>query len=379
MANVTQAEYEEMKRIVANNLCAECGAEIQIRTNQESGNLELGCPIDRSHHGYTETETYTQAMRRGAMVPVYIEDRIKKRMLPEKADLDRMTALVATRFSAANLDHPSAAVFILDCWRLDLDPLLGEIVPITFTSKSGKKVVTPIITEDGWLSMAARGCPDKWVGAPRVEPVTDADLKEAICNDRDGWVWKATGRTKDMTEGQETFAYGWLKRKEWEQAKARGTPAGELPGNQARVRAIKRWVRENFPEARHKMMELTREWMSRAEGVVEAQDVIEAEYRILAVPEEKKGELPQKGLATEAQQKFLLSLGKERLSKDEAQMSIACEERHHKPFNKLTKKEASEWIEELRALPKEEWVQPLVQGKEQPLVPGKEQRELFDD
>ncbi|MBA7673347.1 hypothetical protein ES703_81542 [subsurface metagenome] len=192
-------------------------------------------------------------------------------------------------------------------------------------------------------------------------------------------MWKATGRTKDMAEGQETFAYGWLKRNEWEQAKARGTPAGELPGNQARVRAIKRWVRENFPEARHKMMELTREWMSRAEGVVEAQDVIEAEYRILAVPEEKKGELPQKGLATEAQQKFLLSLGKERLSKDEAQMSIACEERHHKPFNKLTKKEASEWIEELRALPKEEWVQPLVQGKEQPLVPGKEQRELFDD
>ncbi|GAI13529.1 unnamed protein product, partial [marine sediment metagenome] len=150
------------------------------------------------------------------------------------------------------------------------------------------------------------------------------DLKEAICNDRDGWVWKAIGRTKDMAEGQETFAYGWLKRNEWEQAKARGTPAGELPGNQARVRAIKRWVRENFPEARHKMMELTREWMSRAEGVVEAQEVIEAEYRILSVPEGEKGKTPPKGLMTEAQQKFLLRLAKERLNKDEAQMSLAC-------------------------------------------------------
>ncbi|GAI13518.1 unnamed protein product, partial [marine sediment metagenome] len=40
-------QYDEMKRIVANNLCAECGAEIQIRTNQESGVLEIGCPIDR--------------------------------------------------------------------------------------------------------------------------------------------------------------------------------------------------------------------------------------------------------------------------------------------------------------------------------------------
>lgn len=372
MAEVTQAEYEEMKRIVTENVCAICGAELQIRTNPEKRTLEVGC-IDRSHHGYIEKQTYTEAHRRGILVPSYIEDKIKQRMLPEKADLDRIIALVATRFPRADLDHPSAATFIMDCWRLDLDPLLGEVVPVTFKSRRKiegvdveKKVVTPVITEDGYLSMAARGCPDKWAGPPRVEPVTDEALKEQICNDPKAWVWKATGRTKDMEPGQESFAYGWVKTSEIVSDESKQTPKDKLPGNQARVRAIKRWVRENFPEARHKMIEMTQEWMSRAEGVKEAQDIIDAEYRILGMPqlpggdgdEGEKGVTTPKAsmpaLMTEPQRTFLLRLGKERLNMSEDAMQIVCRAHYNKGLDELTTREASEWIDQLRTQPQGE-------------------------
>jgi hypothetical protein len=175
----------------------------------------------------------------------------------------------------------------MDCIRLDLDPLLGEIVPVTFKSKD-RKVVQPVLTEDGWLSLAARACPERWIGPPITEPITDKEFKKELCDDEDAWVWKASGKTRD---GTESIAYGWLKRKEWEKAKAANTPAGELPGNQARVRAIKRWVRETFPEARKKMMELTSEWLARGreKGIDEVQKVIEAEYHIVTEVEGSRG------------------------------------------------------------------------------------------
>ncbi|GAJ13563.1 unnamed protein product, partial [marine sediment metagenome] len=58
--------------------------------------------------------------------------------------------------------------------------------------------------------------------------------------------------------------------------------AKNLPGNQARVRAIKRWVREVFPEAKAKMKEMTATWMDRAGDVRDIQAVIEAEYHIVS-------------------------------------------------------------------------------------------------
>jgi len=64
----------------------------------------------------------------------------------------------------------------MDCIRLDLAPLLGEIIPVTFKSKD-KKVVQPVLTEDGWLSLAARACPERWAGPPITEPVTDKEFE----------------------------------------------------------------------------------------------------------------------------------------------------------------------------------------------------------
>jgi len=285
MIQVERNQYEEMKHIVKTNLCAECGGELTIRTNPETGSLEVWCPHNPEHHGYVERETWTQAYRRGEGAPLAIKDKIEKKMLPGGYEVGTALALIKTRFPRADLDDPSAALFLMDCIRLDLDPLLGEIVPVTFKSTDKatgevRKVVTPILTEDGWLSLAARACPERWTGPPITEPIIDKEFKRELCDDEDAWVWKAVGKTRD---GTESITYGWLKRKEWEKSKAAGTPAGDLPGNQARVRAIKRWVRETFPEARKRMMELTSEWLTRGRerGIDEVQRVIEAEYHIV--------------------------------------------------------------------------------------------------
>ena len=289
----TQEQWEEMKKIVQDNLCW-CGGELQIHTT-ERGTLEVWCPHNPNHHGYIERQSYTQAFRRGEGAPLVIKDKIEKKMLPGGYPLGTALALIKARFPRADLDDPSAALFVMDCIRLDLDPLLGEIVPVTFKSTDKatgevRKVVTPILTEDGWLSLAARACPDRWVGPPITEPISDKEFKKELCDEEVAWVWKATGRTKD---GTESVAYGWLKQKEYKRAREPGkeTPAGDLPGNQARVRAIKRWVRETFPEAKARMKEMTSEWLTRGKDIEEVQQVIEAEYHIVTeTPTSKGGE-----------------------------------------------------------------------------------------
>lgn len=276
--------YEDMRKLVAHNLCALCGGELTIRTNPETANLEVWCPHNPDHHGYVERETYTQAFRRGQGTSVVIKDKIEKKMLPGGYPLGTALALIRIRFPRAEMDDPSAALFLMDCIRLDLDPLLGEIVPVTFkvTDKETKEVrrlVQPVLTEDGWLSLAARACPDRWAGPPATEPITDKDFKKDLCDDENAWVWKATGKTK---EGNESIAYGWLKQTEFKRAQEARTPAGDLPGNQARVRAIKRWVRETFPEAKAKMKEMTSEWLTRGEDIEGVREIIQAEYHIVS-------------------------------------------------------------------------------------------------
>jgi len=297
--DITQEQWEEMKKITQENVCAVCGAELQIHTNPEKGTIEVGC-LNREHHGFVERETYTQALRRGEEIHPAIRAAIERKMMP-RDELGRAMNLLALRYPKAIVDPPTAALFILDCTRLDLDPLISpaEAVPVPFKSKrkvgeaiEEKVTVSMVITEDGWLSMAARGCSERWAGAPSVERVDDKALAESLCGDPEAWVWKATGRTKDMEPGQTSSAYGYYTHKEHEKAKEARVPAATQPGNQARVRAIKRWVRENFAECRQRMMDITAEWVDRAEGVKAAKEFIDAEYSFISLPEggEKTGE-----------------------------------------------------------------------------------------
>jgi len=306
--DVTEEQWEEMKKIARENVCPDCGADLQIHTNPEKGTIEVGC-LNREHHGYMERETYTQAFRRGVEVHPAIRDRIEKKMiLPGGQPVEVALAMIQTRFPRADMDEPSAALFLWDCVRLDLDPLLGEIFPVSFktTAKDGTKkvVVQPLISEDGWLSLAARACPDEWAGPPRTMRLEEylqtqdaykgktydevkeiaKEIKKDLCDNPEAYVWVAVGHRKDQDD---VATYGWYKTSESKKKDKEGkeyelsTPARDLPGNQARVRAIKRWVRETFPEAKAKMKEMTATWMERAGDVRDIQNVIEAEYHIV--------------------------------------------------------------------------------------------------
>ena len=277
-----EIDYEEGKRLTDTHVCAECGSLLVLPWGG-AFNIEgyvIMCALHPEHQGFKQQTSLTRAHRQGVPVPSYIESAIVKRSLPTN-ELSTMLNMVAVKYPQADFDTPSAALFILDCLRLDLDPLLGEIVPISFKGKGGKKVITPIITESGYLSMAARACPNLWQGPPNVKPVTDAAMKEAICGNVEAWVWEATGRTAAMEPGQYTTTYGWVTPDEIEKEDWKKTPKDKLPGNQARVRAVKRWIRENFPEAMALMKQATADWMGQAEGVGKALEFIDAEYQVL--------------------------------------------------------------------------------------------------
>jgi hypothetical protein len=293
---MTQEKWDEFEKIARDMLCAECKGELTVHTVPERAAIAVGC-LNREHHGFIERTTYTQDFRRGAEIHPAIRDKIERKMiLPGGQPVEVALSMIQTRFPRADMDEPSAALFLWDCVRLDLDPLLGEIFPATFKTKAKdgteKKVVQPIISEDGWLSLAARSCAEAWAGPPRTmrleeylqtqdaykgKPYTEVkelakEIKADLCKDPEAYVWVAIGHRKDQ---EDTIAYGWYKKSE------EGVVAKNLPGNQARVRAIKRWVREVFPEAKAKMKEMTAAWMERAGDVRDIQNVIEAEYHIV--------------------------------------------------------------------------------------------------
>ena len=218
---VTDEKWAEMKQIVKDNICAECEGELTIHTNPEKATIEVGC-LNPEHHGFLERTTYTEELRRGEALHPAIRNAIERKMVP-KDDLGRAMQLLALRYPMAIVDPPTAALFILDCARLDIDPLISpaEAVPVPFKSRKkdrdGKVIeekvaITMVITEDGWLSMAARGCKDDWVGPPRTMRLEEylaslpenrkktreeiqaiaRDIKESKCTDPEAWYYVAS-------------------------------------------------------------------------------------------------------------------------------------------------------------------------------------------
>ncbi|GAI81001.1 unnamed protein product [marine sediment metagenome] len=184
---VTNDEWAYMKDICNRYVCAQCEKELTIHTNPSAGTLEVGC-IDSEHHGWLEKTTAVQEYRRAGQLEAY------------RPELGRAMNQLALRYPSAIVDRPTAALFITDCMRLGLDPLIqpAEIVPVPFAYHKGmpdeKKVIQEIVTVDGWLSMAARGCPEKWAGAPSIDPVFDEKVAESLSGDPKAWVYKASGQ-----------------------------------------------------------------------------------------------------------------------------------------------------------------------------------------
>lgn len=307
-SEMTQELWDDWAALIRGQECAVCGGQLTIRTVPERAAMALGC-TDPEHSGFRQRTSYTEEYRRGAEVYPAIRSNIDAKMMV-KTELQRALNLLALRFPIAIRDVAGAALFINDCMRLGLDPLIqpAEAVPIPFKTKDKagreKMTVAMVVTEDGALSMAARGCREEYDGAPATMPLLDylmrehpqrpiEELKEMarrtaqeLCDDLNAYVWVALGKRRSATGIQ--AVYGYYTTAEHKKAQDNRLPAGTQPGNQARVRAVKRWVRENFPESRQKMIEYTAELYRRSEGAREAQELIDAEYSFISLPEGKE-------------------------------------------------------------------------------------------
>jgi len=277
--------YHEAKKLAESHTCAECDSDFVYGPWGENGDWIVRCPTNHHHTGLKPMLTATQQVRQGLPVHPAIRANIERKGL-EAQGLHRAIALVINEFPRADLTPGEAGLFLLSCMRIGLDPLYGEAVPAPFRdTKRGTRKVQMIITEQGYLSLAARGCPHTWIGPPNVTPITDPNQREAICSKRDAWVWAATGRTALMAPGETTTSYGVFTKEDYDEAVTNKTPAADNPSNQARVRAIKHWVAENFAEAKALMMELTGTYLEKVEGIPEVLDLIDAEYRVSALPQ----------------------------------------------------------------------------------------------
>lgn len=319
---MTPEIYMGWDELIKNQECAVCGSRLTEYTvpppegspKGTIGSLAVGCVADHSHVGFKQATSYTQDYRRGQPIHPVIQGAIERHMLTEGTDLNRAINLLALRFPQSIKDRGGAALFIHDCIRLGLDPLIqpAEAVPVPFKTrdKAGneKWTVAMITTEDGALSMVARGCPEEYDGAPATMPLLDHLIKENptrplvelealaartagdICGDAQAWVWVALGKRRSAVTVNPV--YGYFTQAEYNKAKSDKVPAAKAPGNQARVRAVKRWARETFPEARQRMLDYYAEVSRRSGGALEVQQIVDAEYRILPDPTRPQAALP---------------------------------------------------------------------------------------
>lgn len=263
--------------IVEKFVCGADGANLSIAWGGAFGveGYIVRCANDPQHEGYKPRTSALQAVRRTAGTGI-------ENIPMDAASARRQIGLLSIRYPDILVDGPSAALFLYECKRLSLDPLISpaEAIPVAFTSKKlGRKVIAMIISSDGWLSMAARSEPGRWGGPPSLTLVS-GDLKKAIADDNPGtMVVEAKGKVRDQESRQlidTSNVHGWFRSTESSQV-----TTGNSPWNMACKRAIKRWVRENYPACRQIMAEQTAPWMAESAGIKVTEDAIEAEFRIL--------------------------------------------------------------------------------------------------
>ncbi len=350
-----EISYQEGQKLVKECVCADCGGELSVAAGGAFGidGYVLRCGTDPDHQSIKSRESLTQAHRRGAALPVVVAQEIDKRGALAVGEPGRLAPILTARFSQLEKVSQGAVVlFAMQCLSMGLDPLLGEVYPIPFkNTKTNQHVVVPLISEQGCGSLAARACPEAWNGPPSAERVTDPGLKEDLCGDPEAWMWSATGRRKDWEPGREFTTYGWVTHSQQQKAKSDGTPAGELPGNQARVRAVKRWYAESYPEAASQLRASRQALVEQAQGIPEALEVIDAEFRVVegqqpALKGQDQADGPrQVHMASEAQIRHITSLAKERGIGGEELQHLAGSEH----LEDLTMPEASAFIDKLKA------------------------------
>lgn len=278
MSNTPSAQVDQ-EQIARTHECDVCGGFLFVKPDSE-GKDQVVCAADETHKGIRPTRKLMDTNKFGgnqleyAMNSAQAMRQLAKRVVQE---VERNLPM-----PKGPVPEAEAAHYLIDCAKLGIDPFLGDAYAVPYWNEKAKvySLVTTM-SYTGWISIAQRGSADRWAGPPDVKLVTEEALKEAIAGSKSAIVWVAKGKLR-MPDGliiESGETYGWANDKN--QPNAMTVGKGNTPGNQARVRAISRWVQENFPDARSRIQGLRGSLMERAAGIAEAARIIDGEYREL--------------------------------------------------------------------------------------------------
>lgn len=335
--------YNDAQQVAHDYICAVCKGRLTVPLATD-GNWQAVCGTDSSHTGYVYPETAMEVAQRGEG-PVYMVNQAQRASaIMRKENMNAVVGEVAHKF---DLTQPQATVFCFHAMRVQLDPFFAQIIPLVFKSKKheGKMTVVPFVTEKGWAALAARAEPHEFMGPPGVRPVLGEE-KESLGYDAGDIVYAVSGQKKSWPSRGSEIYVAYTKK---EQTGATG-PARDDPHHMARMRALRRWYEENFPDARAVIVG------AQEEAPEEMVETIEGEYSIIedgapAAQPRRQNSRPQgggrDGNITQAQTNKVLGMA-HRLF-DWNKEELERQKLGGRPLSQLTKSEASQLIDWLQS------------------------------
>lgn len=238
-------EYDKLKEIAKNNVCAKCKSPLEVCWLDSEDNYVLGC----GNCGYTDAVTrnlsLTEEFKIGSELPAPIADNIKKRirrkvMSQVNKPVKNEFAMVPTNdLGTGELLSGGFILALVDyAHKYHLDPYRGHVVIMY-----GK----PYITLDGYLYHA------RFYGKPytlQARPMTIDEAKQYKVGDTDhGWIAKVSfTETKEEFTGTGIVTYEEMTAKSpRDQTKLRSPVVAAHPWQLAQKRAEWQALRRAFP------------------------------------------------------------------------------------------------------------------------------------
>ena len=268
-----QRDLDEAQQTIEDYTCGECDSHLKVEF-QADGGVRPACRMNTRHAGYKMIETPMELADQSASIARIQESQEMRSPLVRQENTIAVIGEVAMKYQ---LSTNEANVFYAHFIRLGLDTFLGQIIPLVYKSKhdARRRTVIPFITKKGWSALASRSEPKEFLGPPTLYPVKDEDKAQWGYGAGDV-VYEAKGRKRSWPDGYEggqiiaAFTVDEIGK-----AREYGQVSGTDTHQHCRVRAVRRWYEENYPDAAALVSVAT------AELPAEVIDVIEGEYRVL--------------------------------------------------------------------------------------------------
>lgn len=342
--------YIEAQKFQFRNRCAECGLVPGIFPLDHYDNYEVRCQV-KGHTGFTRLKSPTQVYREGGNLPIYIANKIEKKLGGERMETKQLMTLnrnlmterlglaaktfgfVVDQTGVARVPNANEIAFLVDyCVTYGFDPLMREV--ILFQGN-------PYVQIDGLRRKAQET--GKYRGL-KMEPITDPNLKIASGYGPDDIVFKGTITKVENGEVATFERYGGVakweidKMSEKDPQKHRYPIVADRPSDIAQNRTERDCLRVAFQFQFPGVQEIT----LAIEG--EYREVVDTSSATLQSSKETFKPSVKQYPITEAQMRKIHATG--------SQMGYTEEDRHNlsvqkfgKGIKDLTSQEASALIE----------------------------------